>query len=119
MFNELTQEGIQGARMKTLVMLMVLSSVAWGQEDAIGVSPIYYPPGIDSAFAYDPIADLVDYWQEYRDSCWADSLHTWTSYSVMSSSEGGISDTMVVKKVWTHPHDPTFPGFMEFLERRR
>jgi hypothetical protein len=63
---------------------------------------------------------MLRFWHEYKDSCWSDSIATekWISDQKMSDSLG--TDILIRTMVWTkRPRNPTFPEFMEFLERRK
>jgi hypothetical protein len=131
--------------MKTLFLLLLVSGMAWGQGfippvDTVAASQVIrWWVGVDTVDlrqerlerearkkAYQRDWDMAiarsttRLWQEYKDSCWADSA--WERVHDMGNDTYCLMDFDCItsshwKNKWTHK-DPTFPGFMEFLTRR-
>lgn len=129
--------------MKTLiVVLFLLSGVAWGQVDTIApnkywnghcgynfpcVHPIYVAQ--DGRVREAPsFAGFLALWDEWKDSCWADSTEyerhvgagpysrciktcDWTCGPCETA---GHYD----EKAWNHRNPDNLPAFMEFIRRR-
>jgi hypothetical protein len=139
--------------MKTLFLLLLVSGMAWGQLELGGTiidsiprvidpymsKPYEFPTQYANPFDYHDsespfltLSDLVSLWQEYKDSCWADSVSEMVRCRHDSTLDRSAKCWWVSiggptfcdqpahnqKRVWLHGTKPTFPGFMEFLTRR-
>lgn len=113
--------------MRTLALLLVMTVGAWGQSkpDSFAVELIARGTPIDISREHGA-QFLVAAWDAYAKECYADSAYViWTGWM-----EEPIVEVRTVREAedfyrnwgkrgtWTH-QAPTFPGFIEYLRRRR
>ena len=119
--------------MKTLVLLLFLAPAAWGQDTrAVWDTLIVWTTDNSSEEVQDSlyrdgivremVRVFLPIWQEYKDSCWADSTVTsWTGYrcdvdTCWCNDPNGFMVHFI--NYYGHLHQPDATEFIEFLRRR-
>lgn len=127
--------------MRTILLLLVLSTVGWGQTDALDreTEPtlfLQHLVRLDTAQFYNKSTmfhDILDEWKLYEQECYTDSFRVWTMPQSASAIQGAKEwedttkmpqttyyETLIARYPslqWTH-REPSFLGFMEYLERK-
>lgn len=114
--------------MKTFVLLALLSTCAVGQ-DTLDINKLRESPHHDQWYLTSPAIDIVvnyvlqDYWDEWVDSCWADST-VWYVRDIQDSTILTADKKYIVgwlthpETTWVHRDPNNLKEFMEFFRRK-
>lgn len=116
----------------TIASILLCSSLCAGQ-DSVRVQLVFrVPPSKEVGrigergdimldIGYFSVVNLVSLWDEYRDSCWADSTREGVGWVSVGAAfrylTSDYNDENRDGYFWMH-REPTLRGFMEFIRRR-